>query len=693
MPLPFQKLLPFGILYAAVIHALTSDFQLVPAELQQSLPPCAYPCIEAGIVEDFSPLVCSAPATLDCFCSQYSQAGPALGDIAFQCYYTACYNQTAPSDHPAYDYCTTEQPPSTTTSPTPPSSSSTPASTTFVTALAFGNNPLPTMPDTPPVTSIDSQNPASQTSNTINTTFSGPLPAAATLAPNTAASALPASPKNAAGTLLTPGQIAGITVGVVVAAIVVYLILGTLVNCHRRKRRDSRNGSRASQNSKSSSFGNFEKPFPAPYDLEYQNRSSPSARNSPRLPAVAAESPRSVNPSQIGLAVSPESVVDPSPASAASAQSTGSTSKLIPASPPKNLKIAPQRFMPQRARPESAWTRIEDDPQMNIGSVHFPSPPQRQQSWSLGTRTDGIGLPSEPAKAAQVPMLKLRIPVRPSPAPQLDTRRSQAPKHESSQTIIQDEPQQSPPPMNATAQPAILVPRVVESGKKARSYIPSYYMQEDPPDRPPLPKAPNGIPPPPGMVRSSLPLAPSKPSRKNTRDSSASGTSIETSFSEEPTPPEEVQPALTPIVESSPLHGLRYPKVPRPSNQSVPRRSISPLKKPPDPGTSRQGSVGSFTPSHARSDSFASLVDRRKGHDAATDLQNRLWITESRGKTLTPVNPRDAWPMRSSSRAGAAEAAVQSHGRGQEMVMKSPLWEPRLAPRRGNDGDMIIDVT
>jgi hypothetical protein len=54
------------------------------------------------------------------------------------------------------------------------------------------------------------------------------------------------------------------------------------------------------------------------------------------------------------------------------------------------------------------------------------------------------------------------------------------------------------------------------------------------------------------------------------RHSTASDTSFESMGDDEPTPPEQ-EKHLTPVVEMSPISSVRYPKIPRSTNQAVPR--------------------------------------------------------------------------------------------------------------------------
>ncbi|KAI9725610.1 MAG: hypothetical protein M1828_002895 [Chrysothrix sp. TS-e1954] len=202
----------------------------------------------------------------------------------------------------------------------------------------------------------------------------------------------------------------------------------------------------------------------------------------------------------------------------------------------------------------------------------------------------------------------------------------------------------------------------------SRDYIPSYYCSSSPFHPPPI--ATYALPPPPPLTSSALPQplsvtsnskTPSKPSnhgtsksarpKSNRRESNASDTSFESLYSES-TPPDDTGPTspppaststfktpvtpprqngtpLTPIDEgpSSPISALRYPKIPRASNQAVAR----PSPPPSDPSHTREGS----------------LLEKRRGQDTAHDLEKGLWITGSNTKihapsgSVPPRNPAD----------------------------------------------------
>ncbi|KAK5114094.1 hypothetical protein LTR62_002663 [Meristemomyces frigidus] len=73
-------------------------------------------------------------------------------------------------------------------------------------------------------------------------------------------------------------------------------------------------------------------------------------------------------------------------------------------------------------------------------------------------------------------------------------------------------------------------------------------------------------------------------SKTSKRESGGSDTSFESTDPDEPTPPDEEDKQLSPVEEHSPISRVRYPKVPRSSNQSIPRsppmQTLSPTYDP-----------------------------------------------------------------------------------------------------------------
>ncbi|KAJ4290442.1 hypothetical protein N0V90_010658 [Kalmusia sp. IMI 367209] len=140
----------------------------------------------------------------------------------------------------------------------------------------------------------------------------------------------------------------------------------------------------------------------------------------------------------------------------------------------------------------------------------------------------------------------------------------------------------------------------------------------------------------------------------NIRDSFSSQTSFETIDPNDPTPEDDDgdrrldDGKLSPVVES-PISKLRYPKVPRTSNQLVPRSPKSP-----------QSQASQSSPRWQPQPS--SLLVKRKGEQGALTLGS---------------------PFRSGSPDMPTE---------EMQALKSPVWVPRLTPTRQGD-DLFINVT
>jgi hypothetical protein len=247
-------------------------------------------------------------------------------------------------------------------------------------------------------------------------------------------------------------------------------------------------------------------------------------------------------------------------------------------------------------------------------------------------------------------------------------------------------------------------------------------------------------------------------------DSNGSDTSFESNASDEPTPPEELDRQLTPVQEASPISRITYPKIPRSSNQAVPRSpgpklspglKLSPLQikranaRPQDsrPGLPshpqqylhrrEKSQPDPVTPQHQGTPnstlSGSTLAARRQGNSAAQDLERRLHLTDSShsrtnstattkvtksepnsGKSLYHPNERNVKaesPLKGYGRVASGGRRVSRGqigpemktpgpqlwrspglpGQPQEVMLKSPLWEPKLTPSRKGD-DLYLSV-
>lgn len=175
-----------------------------------------------------------------------------------------------------------------------------------------------------------------------------------------------------------------------------------------------------------------------------------------------------------------------------------------------------------------------------------------------------------------------------------------------------------------------------------------------------------------------------RPSKSSARsDSQASYTSFESMGSDDdPTPPKEEDKRLSPVHES-PVSYLRYPKVPRASNQIVPRTPPSHWNR--ESGVSSLGS--SFMSSQASMASPNLNLSSRTSPNLNSSpspvvrqgIGNKLWKTE--------ISPRGTKPQYvtwgSQNLPPMAMSGVDSPGFG---VM------PRLTPRK-RGGDLVLDVS
>lgn len=204
----------------------------------------------------------------------------------------------------------------------------------------------------------------------------------------------------------------------------------------------------------------------------------------------------------------------------------------------------------------------------------------------------------------------------------------------------------------------------------------------------------------------------------NIRDSFSSQTSFETVDPDDPTPEDDgndrkiASGKLSPVAES-PIHKLRYPKVPRTSNQLVPRSPKSPQSQMSQSSLSWQSQP-------------SSLLVKRKGEQGALSLGNpfrtgspdaratseirryRQHLRSSSVETFSPVRSSERstrtqsslWPKSPILFDGSPTVRPLTIRKTQLLqtstedmqALKSPIWVPRLTPTRQGD-DLFINVT
>lgn len=204
----------------------------------------------------------------------------------------------------------------------------------------------------------------------------------------------------------------------------------------------------------------------------------------------------------------------------------------------------------------------------------------------------------------------------------------------------------------------------------------------------------------------------------NIRDSFSSQTSFETVEPDDPTPEDDGNEGkitagkLSPVVES-PIHKLRYPKVPRTSNQLVPRSPKSPQSQ------TRQSN-------HSWQSQPSSLLVKRKGEQGALSLGSPFKTGSPDTRTTSEIrryrqhlrssSVETFSPLRSSERSTRTQSSLWPKSptmfddsptvrpltiRKTQLLqtstedmqaLKSPIWVPRLTPTRQGD-DLFINVT
>ena len=446
-------------------------------------------------------------------------------------------------------------------------------------------------------------------------------------------------------------------------------------------------------------------------------------------------------------------------------ESMRTISQLLPDKPgstPPAPRPPPPR--PQRSRPASMAspaTIFEEDRSPRVTSTQQPKMPRLP----LPVRTSISGLPGKAVK--QTPQFAAQYTRSPedirAPALSLEIPR------QASRTARIPSPTVFPPPPVPIDEP-------LSSGRASRSSkaksgasstggsLLNYYASPEAgsvpdfwqPEPTPISNEPmrHGRPKP-AAITVTKPTY--QPRAVRTRsDSAASDTSFESTDPDEPTPPDEEDKQLSPVAEHSPIAAIRYPKIPRSSNQSIPRsppvklspgfaRALSAQTKderarlPSQKRRKGSKSIHSpITPERQRADSAtlsgSTLATKRRGDS----VEKRLYIDTSHSRANSHTNvrspprrvsgdDREEAASRRTQRSNSKESPLKGYGRvtstgsrhsqharrgsnslltpemqtpgpkfvkgavGQEVCMKSPLWQPKLTPSRKGD-DLFLQV-
>ncbi|KAH6260967.1 hypothetical protein HBI40_120670 [Parastagonospora nodorum] len=584
---------------ATVVPKSTS----LPSVLQQAVPSCAQTCVQASLAEKF-PVACSGQENIQCLCSRYSNNGESLGEVALGCVYTGCsmVDQGAAS---AYNVCLGQQDAvMPTKSVLTVVASSAPRTTSTILSKSIA---VPT-----PTTTLRTTG-TSTRSIVIDSISSTP---SATSSSTSTFVAVPAAvdppPK------MTPAQIAGLSVAAV-AAFVIAVGLMALSVCLRRKRErknafdSDEKGSSTNSSQLTSRFSNF---------VAAGSTKVPSSRFTMAIPPAARKggkhvklnanrvrdheatlrptrpvqrngvgtansaSDSSLPLSQIGVAISAE--LDGT--SAVPQITTQAPSQLERGRPKQSQLSVP--FRPVSTMTQDTVFEEDETTARRRSSALLPTPPvpvapirSLQPSKRAATFDTAVGSSGTSKnahhKSTRRSELFLEIPVR--------HERPQPRRIIAAQMPSTGSPQQLPGRPNWAAPPSQMKASASPQKTPGSSDIDDYYFSTHQNTKPlPVPGYAVRARDSPKSVNLRTKRSGSTVSRTasrastNFRDSGSSQTSFETADPSDPTPDDDDDDKqlsddakLSPVAES-PISKLRYPKVPRASNQLVPRSPCSP---------------------------------------------------------------------------------------------------------------------
>ncbi|GAB7323762.1 hypothetical protein MBLNU13_g07222t1 [Cladosporium sp. NU13] len=700
----------------------------VRQQIQQDIASCARPCFDYFVSE----FPCDGD-DLECLCSQRSSQGFTLGEFAYSCSQTECTTVSKEDAGALYNICSGVK------SAAKPTLSGTitlpghPASY-IVTTTPSSTSAVATSTANPQTTSSPTEVHASPSSRSSSTH------AAATGAP-----LVFTNDGSKEATSLTSGQAVGISIGAMgglcLAGALIYLLLW----CKRRRA--------------------FKSPKPRNDSFDFIDKGAPRhspfrhGHADPRGPLGGFAKPRvelddgamlesrwyerlnnGMRPGQtVRLQQNSDRSVSPE---SRSQESPRTVSQLLPEKAGQTPPQPPYKS-PRAASVFSTATVFEEDgktPKLLSPATMLPMPvapkpvlktvPRRPErpTFSAIFSTSPVDI-RNPQSVASSPTKSVRKELTPSPLRHLPLPPPPVPTHSSTAAGR---------PLSSEFR--VSTHRSLQPPSSVPSYLPEYYASNE--SRTPIfdimtPPRRRPVPPPSRPIRSTQPP-------RSYRCSGGSETSFESTDPDEITPPEEIDRHLSPVPEAdSPNSNVKYPKVPRSSNQAVPRSpkptlspayqhsQVWPLKEqgqgqaqtpPPPPKHTTQTPKTPLQTHHQPSLSGSTLAAKRLGSSAATSLSNGLHIRSLSNPQSSPLKgygrpansnsnnsvrgprPRPPVSLRKPSYAGTgygspdpeydlpprtpemASAGPKILRTEREVVLRSPLWEPKLTPsRRGED--------
>ncbi|KAJ8105841.1 hypothetical protein OPT61_g9938 [Boeremia exigua] len=732
-------------LIAAAPHNATPTVTLTPSglptELQQDLPSCAHSCIRQSLSEHF-PVACTAQGDIQCLCSRYSRIGESLGEVALGCVYASC--ESIDTAALAYNVCLGQKNavlPTKTALTVVPSRASSRTSQAATSASTSSTRATIT-----PITKTTLQTQVSFSQSVFVDSISVPPSATSTPSSSSTPTSIAAPVANDDRPSMTPAQIAGLSVAAVAAFIIAIGLMALSVFLRRRKERKNVFVNEKDEHRRRQQAARFSHYRPVE-DLTTSSSSFAIGPPPPTVPRNAPRYPRLVTPSPfstLGMSSSGSgrTIVRPGVGTSNSGTSIPMSQIGLAISaelegcpaPPKSSNHPRQKVTEEHFRPFSTRTEatvFEEDeiaarrrsskllptppvPIMPIRSLQpsrvphkTPTPTSSNASSSHTTRRSElfIDIPVRHERPLPKRIVPTGLSMTGSPAPKRPAPQLQIPSSSSQQTSSTS---------TSTVTPA------------SAADIPDYYFSTAcPPARDTTPRQDSDTMPT-GKARRTR-RSPSGTSGSRTisktstrptfRDSVSSQTSFETADPNDPTPEDDSDKQLpddnklSPVAES-PIHGLKYPKVPRASNQLVPR---SPTRM------SREEGRFYVRPLPEPS----SLLVKRRGEHEAVQLEQKLVLKDpfttptrrelraqqNQHRRNVSVNSWEHTPASKVERHSYSNSPLvnqgdiirplsiikktdvkRESGQGGEMVgLKSPVWIPHLTPTRKGD-DLFISV-
>jgi hypothetical protein len=555
-----------------MLQSRASGASSVPQLLQSTLPTCAQQCVSSYIPQLFPNCVTD---DLTCLCTGYGSQDYTLGEVSYLCVQTSCQNDSAglSSQVAAYNICKSQAgavankhtvlvlPTATTLSPT---------STTTKTVVSSGGTTTGG-PTSNPATTTGTGNGQSTTALPGSGAGVGWTATTTVTVSDAAATTTGTSSQHGGSTSLSSAQAVGVSLAAFGTLFLLVLIIWLCLCCRRRKS--------TKQVAKSEPFDSKAevrrrtwKPRMGVTQIRasLNIRQAPPAANDSEMstaPWVAQRTPRGassksrVEPIR-GMRPTSSTNRPASRWSHKSAESNGSVAHLLP-----TKRSAAEEETSRGTTPPAAGVPHKS-PKITA-NIHTPATvfEEDQSTFVPGLPANpAAGLRTAPVRPdrSQQPPLSLAIPkplskpvakptAMPWPAPP-------APVHSSSSFLP---PSFAYPAQNLQPQPIAAPANVIHStGPHNRQASSSPRMRSTTPDQGPS-QTRRVLPP-------ALTISKVATRQRAVRHSTASDTSFESLGDDEPTPPEQ-EKHLTPVAEMSPISAVRYPKIPRSTNQAVPR--------------------------------------------------------------------------------------------------------------------------